>query len=275
MGPQDCLMWCVRFGSIGIVMISLERLYLHELFKNDGPLGWDILRRRTMTRNAVWIWLSDCLFRYPAIVLVYQASLFAALGLVFCYPAGTVPCTLMALVVCAQIVLSNIRSFHWGRDGSHNMLIVVFGALVIQRLAPASTNLIIACLWFLALQGCLAYSTSGLFKLREPSWRHGTAILEVLHEWPYCRSWSIRVFEQRPVITKAMTYLVLVTECAFPAALIVGGRWCWLFLGSGLLFHVAMHVVLRLNHFAWAYGATYPAIYYCAASIEQLASRRV
>ena len=38
----------------------------------------------------------------------------------------------------------------------------------------------------------------------------------------------------------------------------------FVFLAGGLLFHVASAVLMGLNTFLWAFGATYPAVFYCS-----------
>jgi hypothetical protein len=271
MSAEESLAASVWLAAIGVAVIALERILLRALYRDGGPLGWDVLRRRHAARPRRWLAWADRVFQYPTVVWLYGASLAAAFGLLRYYPAAGVPSTVLTLVVLAQLLLTNVRTAHWGRDGAHNMLVVVFGAAAIQRIAPDSQALRTACVWFVALQGCLAYAASGLCKLAEPEWRRGTAVLSLFRNWPFTPAWAVRPLGRRPLLVRCLTYGTLAMEISFPLALVVGRPWCWVFLGWGLAFHVANLIVLRLNHFPWAYGATYPAIVYCSTVVRTLA----
>ncbi|HEY6033401.1 MAG TPA: hypothetical protein VIV58_04055, partial [Kofleriaceae bacterium] len=69
-----------------------------------------------------------------------------------------------------------------------------------------------------------------------------------------------RLVETAPRLRRPIGIAMVITEAAFPLALL--GPW-WLvlaFFAWGVVFHVANAVLMGLNSFLWAFVATYPAI---------------
>lgn len=268
MNPETALTLCIRIASVGVALISLERIAMRSMYRDDGPLGWGVLRRRRAGLRGCWDPVANRLFRAPYVIWASASGLASSLVLMGTDPTATALWSLSAVVIFATLALSNVRSRNLGRDGSSNMLVVIFGGLLVQRMDPDSEVLTRACLWFVAIQACLAYFFSGVGKLSTVEWRRGTGAADLLFNWPYAPAWATRRLEDRPNLVKCLTYGTLFMECAFPLVLILGHPWYWIFLAWGCAFHLSNLLVLRLNHFPWAYGATYPAIAFCASAID-------
>jgi hypothetical protein len=68
----------------------------------------------------------------------------------------------------------------------------------------------------------------------------------------------------------ATAWSVIAFESLFPLAILAGPKGALVFLGIGVMFHLANAAVMGLNNFVWAFTATYPAVHYCAERIQTL-----
>jgi hypothetical protein len=91
-------------------------------------------------------------------------------------------------------------------------------------------------------------------------------MFEVLNTASYGRRGVARMLGDAPRLARLLNWSVVAFECAFPIALIAGGRVALAFFAGGLLMHVGIALCMGLNSFLWAFVATYPAVLYAAAS---------
>ncbi|HEX5656879.1 MAG TPA: hypothetical protein VFX59_06775, partial [Polyangiales bacterium] len=92
------------------------------------------------------------------------------------------------------------------------------------------------------------------FKLRERSWRDGSALPSLLAA-PQYRDAPLQV-----PLARLAGYAVITFELGFPLAL-VDARLALGFTAFGTLFHLLNARVLGLNRFLWAWLAAYPALF--------------
>ena len=114
-------------------------------------------------------------------------------------------------------------------------------------------------LGYLALQLVLSYFISGLVKVVEPSWRRGSALLDVFALSAYPVSEALRDWAKRPRALLAASWAVMALELAFPLSLL----WApalYGALGAALVFHLANAYFFGLNRFVWIWLSAYPAI---------------
>jgi hypothetical protein len=57
--------------------------------------------------------------------------------------------------------------------------------------------------------------------------------------------------------------MVVIFECGFPLVLVGCTPVTAILLTIGVIFHVTVSIVMRLNTFLWAFVAVYPAIAVC------------
>lgn len=141
---------------------------------------------------------------------------------------------------------------------SDSMTFHVLGALLLARVYPTAQTL---SLIYIGLQVTLSYFVAGLSKLFLPSWRSGFALKEFLLR---SNAAQPRTLFQRltgsPQVLLALSWGVILFECLFPLL------WIWaplrpMFIGLGLLFHLANFYAFGLNRFVFAWLAAYPALY--------------
>jgi hypothetical protein len=172
-----------------------------------------------------------------------------------------------AIVTCLCVVvgtslLMTLRS-PFGMDGSDQMAVHVFGALLIAYSTGSPLCLSIA-IWYIAIQSLFSYFVSGLAKALSPVWRSGGTIGRIFNTRTYGYEPAARFLLVRPGLAKLTDWTAFTFEMMFPLCIVLGFPVVLLFLAWGVAFHAINALVMGLNSFFWAFAATYPAILYVA-----------
>lgn len=260
--PSAALGLTERIAAVGALLATAELLARPRALRADGLLSWPVARLRSATLAVGPT--ADVLERLFATPGVYGLCAARALGaaVVILAPSGSVVSAGGLLVAALTSLLLMLRT-SYGNDGADQMLLLVLVPTAVVRLIGTEQAIEYA-LWFIALQCCLAYVTSGLGKLGGPSWLDGTGIIGILNTKTYGMRRIARQLEQRRWLAVMLSWSVILTEVSFPLVLVAPDPWVPFMLAGGLAFHVASAVVMGLNSFVWAFGATYPAIAYLA-----------
>jgi hypothetical protein len=257
----------VMLASTGVFIASVEYLTLNGEFADGGLFSWEVLR--TISRATLCLGtgrprrvIAHSLF-VPAVL---GARTFAALLLVVLghnHALGT---------ACVLTILAASLVMYWraplGLDGSDQMSIILFVAVAIHKLFPGDFHIARASLWFIAAQGCLSYFVAGIAKVISPTWRSGEAVRRILGTRTYGTRTAAAFVSGRVGVCAALSWLLMLFECAFPLALAFGKTGFAVFAILGILFHIINAVTMGLNTFVWAFVATYPAIHFCAVSLR-------
>ena len=157
-------------------------------------------------------------------------------------------------------------------DASDRMLTVVLVAVVAYHLAsgPLGRD---AALWFVGAQAVLAYTTAGWSKLTSPRWRSGEALAGILTSQVFGRPLVGTMLRRHPRLARAVSWTVIAVECSAPVAVVGGARTTLLFVGLAAVLHLGIAWVMRLNHFVWAFAATYPGMLHLAATMDSVGGR--
>lgn len=131
--------------------------------------------------------------------------------------------------------------------GSDAMTMILLLSLSVGLAHPAW---IPAALAYIAIQTLLSYFAAGLAKLRSPQWRRGQAL---------------GLFMKRPARREDLfiSWVVILFECLFPLVLF-SPALSLVFMGIGVVFHLAIARLLGLNRFFFAWLAAYPAVYWAS-----------
>lgn len=170
---------------------------------------------------------------------------------------GVYPLWVQSILLITTFIL--IKRFHGPYNGgSDTMSVLVLVCLWFTHIAPSQLWREIA-FGYLALQLTLSYFQSGLVKLENAEWRSGKALCEVFSFTAYPVSESMRELASKPRLLLFASWIVIVGELLFPAALLHPVA-----LTIGLVFmavfHVANAILFGLNRFVWSWLAAYPAI---------------
>jgi hypothetical protein len=251
--------------SFGAALSSAEWLCNARHVRDESLLGWPVsqLRHRALT-DGLLARVVDPLFHYPAVMGLFALRLAAAVGLIAALAGGSgrAALTLVVAVTTAAIALRS----PFGLDGSDQMAAFVFGTLALARLVPTPA-VESAFLAVVALQACLAYFTAGAAKLSSPIWRSGTAIPGITSTRMYGSLAAAALVRDRPWLWLTLAWSVILTECAFPLAVVSPMPVTLTLLAGGIAFHLMSGVVMGLNTFIWSFLSTYPAILWCHARL--------
>lgn len=252
----------VSLAGAGVVIASLELFSLKSEFGAAGLFSWDVLR--TISRATLSM---GKLIAHPQFVpALTGVRALAALTLVFLSHQHALGTACVFAIIAASIVM------YWraplGLDGSDQMTLILLVAVAIHQLFPEDVHVARASLWFIAIQGCLSYCVAGIAKAISPVWRSGEAVRRVLGTRTYGTRRSAALVTGRDGVCVALSWSLILFECAFPLALALGKTGFAVFAVLGLFFHLTNAVIMGLNTFVWVFVATYPAILFCAASLR-------
>jgi hypothetical protein len=258
--PQLAIRLAEQLICVGAAASSLEFVSLRREFAAGGVFDSELLapgdpspRRRVAgvlygaarnQRFVLWMGVRFCAAAY--------LCLFRASGL---------PETALLLLLLFLSMMVGARA-PFGLEGAEQMTLIVLATLAIASVAPANRNIQTACLWFIALQACLAYVTAGIAKARKESWRDGEFLASYLRTEMYSRPVLSRLGLTSHAI-RPLSVAVIAFECGFILSL-AGTRIAIVILAAGVAFHLANALITGLNIFFWAFVSTYPAVLYCA-----------
>ncbi|MGW0738269.1 hypothetical protein [Streptomyces sp. NPDC002851] len=260
LAPGTALRWVEMLASAGVLVSSLEYLARPHALDDTSLASWPVLRLRyrSLSTGAAGALLSLAL-AFPAVLVTYSVRAAAAAALLPFTLYGPLHVALLGLVVTSTCVLA-LRG-GYGCEGSDQVLMIVFCTLLLVAAHPSPPALRLG-LWFVALQACLAYCVSGIYKVTSRVWRDGTGLIGVLGTrslgTPHVAVW----LAAHPITARRLSSGVAVFETLFPLVLVSPTTWLPYFLIAGIGFHLSCALLMGLNCFVWAFTATYPAIAY-------------
>ncbi len=241
---------------------SLEYIAESATFRQAGLLNWSICRlSNKVTCSGRLGRLLNRLFLGRGFWAVLLLRILAAAALCVFTEITWVAKT-CSIAILLLLLIVNLRHV-FGRDGSDQMLVIVFSGL--SAYFVVAERFRIYALLFVALEVTLSYVVAGYAKFVSPVWRRGDAIIGVLGTRCYGVPRKFRVVASHylPSISKAMCWSVILFECAFPLLWFAPKPIAILLLFSGVIFHAGVAVLMGLNVFFWAFLATYPAVLFC------------
>lgn len=258
--PDTAFRLVVVLSATGVLIASMELLTLGEEFGDGGLFSWYVLR--TTSRMTLSVGAARPLF----VPVVAGGRALAALTLIL-VDGNRAPAAVCAWAVVVASLALYLRA-PLGLDGSDQMSTITFVAVGIHALFPGDALVAQASLWFVAVQGCLSYCVAGIAKLVSPVWRSGAAVSGIFGTRTYGTRRSAAVVHGRAGLCAAAAWFVIAFETTFPLALVLGPPGVAVYAAVGALFHVSNAVLMGLNTFVWAFVATYPAVLFCAVSLQ-------
>ncbi|HKU43675.1 MAG TPA: hypothetical protein VJR89_36200 [Polyangiales bacterium] len=249
----SALLWTQRGIALALLLQTVELLQLRRRFADDGVWSWPILRREQLALPALLRWLLDWAMPYRAFVALLVARLACCIALL-----GDLPYVLPILLFSQIAICVRCRgTFNGGSDYMSVQVLLALNAALWPPLQRAA-------LLYIAVQSVLSYFNAGVVKLKEPSWRDGSALLALLRARAAPVAQQLAAALATPLRRRIAARGVIALEaCAAPLALI-DPRLCAGFLALGLGFHTLNAYVFGLNRFLFAWAATYPALFFCS-----------
>jgi hypothetical protein len=152
-----------------------------------------------------------------------------------------------------------------GRNAADQLLLITLIALLLGTFdGAAGMSMALA---FIAAQSVLAYFTAGITKCRHRGWYDGSFVRALLMTETFGQRGVSTVVKRFPVIAVPLGSALLVAEVLFPLIVLVPVQAALVILCLFLIFHLTLAAIMGLNTFAFAFGATYPALLFANVSI--------
>lgn len=244
-------------ATIGIVFEMLELLRMRR--EICGQLNVRMVRLLMKTKfEATTLRLVEGPVGYGIVLLVQALAAVASVyALYYASPLAIVTTFMVGL---GWILKTNRAPL--GATGADMMQRIVWFSLLLFALA-GGTVAQTAALVFIAFQGLFAYFIAGLSKLKSPYWQDGTAVAQVVSTRSFGLAlsipWGVSAF---------LTWSTLVFEIGGPFLVLLGPYGVLAFCGMALMFHASVAIVSGLPMFIFAFGATYPAIYWVVVQLQ-------
>jgi hypothetical protein len=244
---------CVLLGFWGLVNAAQWFVDLHR-WSDGRALGWDLQRLRWSRLYSAKILRS--LYNPTGLSILAGIQITVSVALMVT-PFSVATIALLGCFAGATILLA-VRS---GSDGADKMAVVVATGALLQSLGASlvEPQLVLAGVLWTGGQLTLAYFTSGASKLLLTPWRQGNALEAIFSSYTWGHRCLSAIVRHRGTL-KLLAWLVMLLELAFPLALIAPFEWLCAILAGFFLFHMAIAVVMGLNHYPWAFLAAYPSV---------------
>lgn len=239
--------------AVALLLQTVEFLQLRNAFRDDAVFAWPALRAEHASLPKPVRWIFALLLPYTA----FTALLFVRLALAFALLAGM---TLAAPLLLFSQVAIFVRFRGTFNGGSDYMTVLVLTGLTLARAFRAYPLAATASYLYVAVQLVFSYFLAGLVKLRQPAWRHGTALASFTSDARFASPRWARVLFRKPALGPLACWSVIAFECSFPLALLEP-RATVVYAVFGAAFHLFNHLVFGLNRFLFAWSAAYPALF--------------
>ena len=244
---------CVLLGIWGV--INAAQWFADMRQWSDGrALGWDLQRLRRGRLYRVNFYRS--LYNPTGLSVLAGVLLITSVALIVT-PFSVATIALLGCFAVATLLLA-LRS---GTDGADKMALVVATGAMLQSFGASfgEQRLVLAGVLWTGGQLTLAYFASGASKALLAPWRQGDALGAVFSSYMWGHRWMAAITRRRET-AMFLAWLVMLPELLFPLALMAPFDWLCVILAGFFLFHMAIAVMMGLNHYPWAFLAAYPSV---------------
>lgn len=258
MGVLDTYRIIFAIVAFGIVIKSLELIFISKYFSQRKPMDWNIvgLDRMFSSRFAN---LYGVLYSKKGMLLL-NLILIASICFLFLFENRFVLLGLMVVVFLGQLLLNNRSGL--GGDGSDQMSFLIILTLFLTLALVDSESIRVLGLIFITAQLLLSYFISGYFKLISKEWRSGIAFMGIISTNTYGIPVVGNFLYKHRYLSFIVCWGTILFEILFPLVLFVSPPLFFIAVGMGLLMHFFIGVLMGLNNFIWSFYAAYPALFY-------------
>lgn len=121
---------------------------------------------------------------------------------------------------------------------------------------------------YIAIHTIYSYFKAGIAKIRQPTWRSGIALGQLLETSLFAsyKNFAIKLQKKRK-ISAFLSYIVLAFELSVPLVFLspnIASAYCV----TAIIFHGLNCGFFGLNRFLWIWMAAWPSVLYCAELIK-------
>jgi hypothetical protein len=261
MNLHDTLTWLEKLTALAVALQSFELLSVRASWSDSGLWKWAILKKEYP--RALRLILTPFLCESGFTRLQHLRLVLSAFVLIF--PAAT---PFNGLFLAGLFFASYLTSIRWRgafNGGSDSLTLINLLFLSLSGLA-SSHEFSRVCLIAIAINLAATFALAGLAKLRDRDWRSGRALPLLLTISNYRPPNSPAGALASPPLALFMSWFVIVFELTFPLAFFAKSLAIG-FVAIALIFHFINARVFGLNRFLHIWGATYPVVFYFAATL--------
>jgi hypothetical protein len=241
--------------SIAVFLQCTELLILRPYWIRSGIWSWDTLKLEYSNLGQKFF---TVIFNEAGFFSVLMLGAMSSLLLLFTSNHLVLPLMFMTCLLIAKRFRGTFNG------GSDYMTVLVLGVCSVTVLFPKFKSLAFS---YLAVQALLSYFISGLSKIKNKSWRNGTALTRLLTTSSYSVPLSLQAMSKNQKTLAVGSWGVIVLELLSPLVL-VHPKVCIAFMIVALCFHLINFYTLGLNRFVFAWAASYPALYWLAVYLQ-------
>lgn len=261
--------WMERIISFAVVLQSIEFLQIRQSFTARGIWPWKIVRDEFRAfplplRSGLDFFLNDRNF-------VALLAIRTALAVAAPFSESAVIWSLLWMSTLF-ITLRWRGTFNGGSD--YMTLIVLMAAFAGRAFGGAHPQWIAVSLGYVGLQTVLSFFIAGVAKIRSAKWRNGSALNGFLNSDYYGTPARVRSSKNATAagaLARIGSWGIITFECLFPVAFF-HPQACAVLIACAVFFQVVNTYVFGLNRFIWAWGAAYPALYWCSVYLTRKVS---
>lgn len=243
------LFWTSHLVLLSLLIQTLEFIWTYRSWANDGIWKFTTLKSELEKIFPIGKIGIRLLFS-PLSIQLLLALRILVIGHAFVRPNLV---SFLVLLLSHLILCWRYRGTYNG--GSDMITLMTLIGLAISYSFPEGQPMRAFGLFFIAVHGISSYFLSGVYKLKQASWRDGSALALFLKKsWP------------RPVM-KILSWGALCFEVGFPLSL-VNLNLAYAFIAIAFFFHASNAAFLGLTRFLWAWAATWPAILFLTAYLN-------
>lgn len=243
---------------LGIIITSLEYIFIRKEFKTKGVFSWQIFSSRSNYLNSpLPLRKFNFLFGYTGVLTIHLIRIACASILPF-ITDYTLKVFLLGLIVFVSLIFS-FRTII-GNDGSDQMYSIISITLLIV-FACNDTFIYKIGLIFIACQSIIAYLVAGIAKVVSKKWRSGIAVYQIMNTKTYGnRKIAMFLHKSSKPINYIISWHIILFETLFVFVVFLPFPWSLIFIVWGIGFHLYNAITMGLNNFFWAFISTYPSL---------------
>lgn len=237
--------------SLSLLVQSLEMLILCNKISFHTPWSWNHIRNDFAHWPLILLSSLDQIYGNHFKFLILAQISFALL-------LPILPTLMLPLLVVTSmlVALRFLGSFNGGSDA---MTMATLISLIISLSSSLG-------FYLLAFHCTLSYFMAGIVKIKNNSWRRGSALPIFLTQSNYKVPLQVQKMTSHKLLMTLVSWAVMIFECTFPLVWLLP-QLTQTYIVLAILFHLVNYFCLGLNRFVFAWLASYPALLYCCTRL--------
>jgi len=236
--------------SLSLIVQSFEMFSLCKTLDSNSPWSWNHVRNDFINCPSIILFSLDQVYKNN-----FKLLILLQIGLSLCLPVFPRFIIPLLIITYFLIALRFRGNFNGGSDAMTMATLVSLAFSLVELKTPIG-------FYLLAFHCTLSYFTAGIVKLKNKSWRSGSALQVFLTHSNYPVPAKVQKLAKQKIFISISSLLVIFFECTFPLVWLFP-KFTGLYIILAIFFHIINYFCLGLNRFVFAWLASYPALFFC------------